>query len=51
MAAPPEGSAGCGGLAIAPVLGHTSASMGTHPDCAVFCMHGDVAERLKAAVC
>jgi hypothetical protein len=25
--------------------------MGTHPECAVFRMRGDVAERLKAAVC
>ena len=25
--------------------------MGTHSECAVFRMHGDVAERLKAAVC
>ncbi len=30
---------------------HMGKHMGTHPECAVFRMHGDVAERLKAAVC
>ena len=50
MAVPLGVPAACAALAIAPGLGHTSASIWERIQCAPFCA-GDVAERLKAAVC